>query len=308
MTRRRYLMCRPTYFEVSYAINPWMDPDTPVDRDLASAQWAELKAIYERLGHTVELIDPLPGQPDMVFAANGALVVAGSVLGAAFKNPERADEAPAYRSWFEMAGYAQVRTPKNLNEGEGDFAVVGDMILAGTGFRTEHAAHLEAQEYFGRPVISLQLVDPRFYHLDTALFALDDRNVAYYPAAFSEGTQAVLRQLFPDAVLATEADALAFGLNSVSDGRHVVVETRAVDLIAALRDRDYEVATIDMSELRKSGGGPKCCTQEIRVRNHLDRGTGHEVLSVSSDRAAASMSSRSSPGSTTTMSPASPSR
>lgn len=264
MPRRRYLMCRPTYFEVSYAINPWMDPHTPVDHDVALAQWEELRAIYERLGHAVELIEPLPGQPDMVFAANGALVVDGKVFGASFRNPERVDEAPAFRSWFELAGYADVCTPKNVNEGEGDFAVVGGTILAGTGFRTDHPAHLEVQEFFGRPVISLQLVDPHFYHLDTALFALDDSNIAYYPAAFSEGSQAVLRQLFPDAVVATEKDAFAFGLNSVSDGRHVVIESDAVDLMAALGARGYEPLPIDMSELRKSGGGPKCCTQEIR--------------------------------------------
>lgn len=264
MTCRRYLMCPPTFFEVSYAINPWMDPNTPVDHDVALAQWEELKAIYDQLGHTVELIEPLPGQPDMVFAANGALVMDGKVFGASFKNPERVDEAPAFRSWFELAGFADVRTPKNINEGEGDFAVVGDTILAGTGYRTDHAAHLEAQEFFGRPVISLQLVDPHFYHLDTALFVLDDSNVAYYPAAFSEGTQNVLRQRFPGAVIATEADAHAFGLNSVSDGLHVVVEAGAEDLIAALGDHGYEPVPIDMSELRKSGGGPKCCTQEIR--------------------------------------------
>jgi len=265
MSRRHYLMCRPTYFDVSYAINPWMDPTVSVDRDLALAQWEQLKTTYEDFGHRVDLIEPLPGQPDMVFAANGALVVDGRVFGASFRNPERVDEAPAFRAWFEGAGHIAVRTPKNLNEGEGDFAVVGGTILAGTGFRTEHAAHLEAQEFFGRPVVSLTLVDPHFYHLDMALFVLDDSNVAYYPGAFSEGSQAVLRQLFPGAVIATQVDAHAFGLNSVSDGRHVVIEAGAVDLIAALRDRGYEPVPIDLSELRKSGGGPKCCTQEIRL-------------------------------------------
>jgi N-dimethylarginine dimethylaminohydrolase len=258
-------MCHPTYFDVSYAINPWMDPAQPVDHGLALAQWEELKAIYERLGHQVDLIDPLPGQPDMVFAANGALVVDGNVFGASFRNPEREDEAPAFRAWFESAGFEYVHTPKNLNEGEGDFAVVGDMILAGTGFRTEHAAHLEAQEFFSRPVISLALVDPHFYHLDTALFVLDEANVAYYPGAFSESSQAVLRKMFPDAIIATEADAHAFGLNSVSDGHNVVIAAGAGDLCATLRERSYEPVPIDMSELRKSGGGPKCCTQEIRT-------------------------------------------
>lgn len=263
-TKRHFLMCRPTYFDVSYAINPWMDPDSPVDRSLAIAQWEELRATYERLGHTVDLIEPIPDLPDMVFAANGAFVVDGRVYGAQFRNPERADEAPIYRSWFHSAGYLDVRTPKQINEGEGDFSVVGDLILAGTGFRTEHAAHLEAQEFFGRPVVSLTLVDPRFYHLDTALFALDESNIAYYPAAFSAGSQAVLRGLFPDALLATEADALAFGLNSVSDGRHVVVATAARDLIDVLVARGYEPVPVELTELLKAGGGAKCCTLELR--------------------------------------------
>jgi N-dimethylarginine dimethylaminohydrolase len=184
-------MCRPTYFDVSYAINPWMDFGSPVDRNLTIVQWEELRITYERLGHRVDLIEPVPELPDMVFAANGAFVVDGRVYGAQFRNPERADEAPAYRSWFETAGYSDVRTPKHVNEGEGDFTVAGDLILAGTAFRTDHASHLEVQEFFGHPVVSLTLVDPPFYHLDTALVVLDESNVAYYPAAFSEGSQPV---------------------------------------------------------------------------------------------------------------------
>ena len=263
-TERHFLMCRPTYFDVSYAINAWMDPGVPVDRQRALDQWEELRATYERLGHRVDLIKPLPELPDMVFAANGAFVVDGLVYGAQFRNPQRADEAPAYRSWFETAGYSDVRTPKHVNEGEGDFAVAGDLILAGTGLRTDHAAHLEAQEYFGAPVVSLTLVDPRFYHLDTALLVLDESNVAYYPAAFSNGSQRVLRTLLPDAVIATEADALAFGLNSVSDGRHVVIAADALHLIDALADRGYEPVPVRLPELLKAGGGAKCCTLELR--------------------------------------------
>lgn len=250
---------------MSYAINPWMDPSVPVAPDLAVRQWDRLRRTYEEIGHQVSLIDPLPGLPDMVFAANGALVVDGTVYGAQFRHPERADEAPAYRAWFEAAGF-DVRSPKQVNEGEGDFVVVGDTILAGTGPRTEHAAHLEAQEILGRAVITLPLVDPRFYHLDTALFALDGQNVAYYPPAFSEGGRRVLRRLFPDAVIATEADALAFGLNSVSDGRHVVIAGAARELAAALRERGYEPVPVEISELLKAGGGPKCCTLEVRPR------------------------------------------
>ncbi len=262
-THRRYLMCRPTYFAVAYRINPWMDPTAPYDTARAVHQWSALRQVYRDLGHTVEEIEPLPGLPDMVFAANGATVVNGTVLAVQFRDPERADEAPAYRSWFETNGFA-VYDSKHTNEGEGDILPAGDVLLAGTGFRTVHAAHLQAQEVFGRPVITLQLVDPAYYHLDTALCVLDERTIAYLPSAFSPGSQAVLRRLFPDAVIATAEDAAVLGLNAVSDGRTVVLPAQATALTAALRERGYQTIGVDVSELRKAGGGPKCCTLEVR--------------------------------------------
>lgn len=283
---RHYLMCRPTYFAVEYAINPWMDPNVPVRVDAAVAQWTQLLETYRRLGHTVDLVDPVPGLPDMVFAANGATVHDGTVLGVQFRHPQRAAEAPAFLSWFSDAGFA-VHEAKHINEGEGDILRVGEYLLAGTGFRTELAAHNQAQELFGRPVITLQLVDPRYYHLDTALCVLDDGIgangdgdgddggdgraadargplVAYLPEAFSAGSQQVLRRLFPDALIATPADAEVLGLNGVSDGRRVVLPAQATGLAAQLASRGYEPIPVDLSELRKAGGGPKCCTLEVR--------------------------------------------
>jgi N-dimethylarginine dimethylaminohydrolase len=261
---RRYLMCRPTYFAVDYAINPWMDPSAPVDAELAVAQWTRLADTYRALGHEVDLIDPIPGLPDMVFAANGATVIDGKVLGAQFRYPERAAEAPAYLSWFEAAGFAAYEA-KCVNEGEGDLLLTERFVLAGTGFRTELGAHAQAQELFARPVITLQLVDPRFYHLDTALTVLGGpAGIAYLPEAFSPGSQAVLRQLFPDAILAGERDATVLGLNAVSDGHRVVMPVQAVGLAEALVARGYRPIGVDLSELRKAGGGPKCCTLEVR--------------------------------------------
>ena len=261
---RRYLMCAPEHFEVSYAINPWMDPTGVVDRARALTQWGALRQAYLDLGHEVELIRPEPGLPDMVFAANGGLVVEGRALGARFAYAERQPEGPAYLAWLAEAGLKGAVDAVHVNEGEGDFLVVGGVILAGTGFRTDPGAHAEVQELFGLPVISLTLVDPRYYHLDTALAVLDDSNVAYYPGAFSEGSREVLRRLFPDAVLASAEDASVLGLNAVSDGRNVVLASAAVELAAALRDRGYTPIGVDLSELLKAGGGAKCCTLEIR--------------------------------------------
>jgi N-dimethylarginine dimethylaminohydrolase len=261
---RRYLMCRPTFFAVTYRINPWMDPTAPYDNALAVRQWETLRQTFLDLGHTVDLIDPLPGLPDMVFAANGATVVDGRVLAVQFRDAERADEAPAYAAWFREQGF-EVVEPKHTNEGEGDILLAGEVLLAGTGFRTAHASHAETQEALRRPVISLQLVDPAYYHLDTALCVLDDTNIAYLPSAFSPGSQAVLRRLFPHAVIANAEDAAVLGLNAVSDGRTVVLPVQATHLAAELTAAGYRTVGVDVSELRKAGGGPKCCTLEVRA-------------------------------------------
>jgi N-dimethylarginine dimethylaminohydrolase len=263
---RHYLMCRPSFFTVDYSINPWMDPAKPTDSPLALLQWQRLYELFLELGHTVELIDPRPGLLDMVFAANGATVLDDRALVANFRFPQRAGESPAYQEWFEASGYPAVRTAVHTQEGEGDFLTVGRRILAGTGFRSDLAAHAEAAEFFGVPVISLTLVDPRFYHLDTALAVLDEDEIMYFPGAFSAESRAVLEELFPDAILATEADAEVFGLNAVSDGRRVLLPQAAVGLADQLRARGFEPIGVDLSELLKSGGSVKCCTLELRHR------------------------------------------
>ncbi|SCF94715.1 MULTISPECIES: dimethylargininase [unclassified Streptomyces] len=277
---RRYLTCEPRHFDVRYAINPWMREGTPVDTALARAQWESLMRVYRDLGHTVETVEPVAGLPDMVFAANAAVVIGGRVFGSRFHAPQRRPEAGAYARWFEEAAGFEVHVPQAVCEGEGDFVPVGGLVLAGTGFRTTVEAHQEAQEFFGVPTVSLRLVDPYFYHLDTALFALDDENVAYYPGAFSPGSRAVLERLFPDALLATPDDAMAFGLNSVSDGCHVIISPRATSLIEGLTRRGYVPVPVELSEFHKAGGGAKCCTQEIR-------GSSDRRLRSSSSRAGA---------------------
>ncbi|WP_405545650.1 dimethylargininase [Streptomyces phaeochromogenes] len=266
-TPRRYLMCPPAHFEVTYSINPWMDPAKPVDVPLAVAQWEDLRDRYRTLGHTVEELTPRHGLPDMVFAANGATVVDGRVLGARFAFREREPEAKAHLDWFQANGFDRVHEPVHINEGEGDFAVTASYVLAGRGFRASPLSHGEAQEFFGRPVIGLDLVDPRYYHLDTALAVLDDATdqVMYHPPAFSPGSREVLRRLFPDALLAGDEDAAALGLNAVSDGLHVLLPQSATGLFDPLRERGYEPIGMDLSELLKGGGSVKCCTQELRL-------------------------------------------
>ena len=256
-------MCPPEHFRVAYTINPWMDPRVPVDSELAGKQWQRLRETLCDLGHTVHLLDPEPGLPDMVYTANGAFVLDGVAYGARFRHPQRAPEADAHRRWYERHGWRYV-APTAVNEGEGDLAYVAGVILAGYGWRTDPAAHRELRELFGREVIPLRLVDPRFYHLDTALAVLDAERIAYYPGAFSEESQAVLRRRFPDAVIASAADAATFGLNLVSDGGHVVLNAEATGMAATLARAGYTPVPVELSELRKGGGSVKCCVAELR--------------------------------------------
>jgi N-dimethylarginine dimethylaminohydrolase len=264
-TRRHYLMCRPTYFTVEYRINPWMNPAVPTDTAAAVAEWERLLAVYRGLGHRVELIDPVPGLPDMVYAANGATVLDDRVLVANFRHAERSGEATAYKEWFQQQpdGY-EVIAASYTNEGEGDYLVAGPLVLAGTGFRTEPSAHAEAQDVLGATVVTLTLIDPRYYHLDTALAVLDDETVMYYPGAFSPGSLKTLRALYPDAILADAHEASVFGLNAVSDGRHVVLPAAAATLAAKLSARGFTPIGVDLPELLKGGGSVKCCTLELR--------------------------------------------
>ncbi|MGH3208946.1 MAG: dimethylargininase [Trebonia sp.] len=263
---RSYLMCPPEYFAVTYAINPWMRPDSPVDPRLAMRQWTALRATYEALGHSVSTIEPVAGLPDMVFAANGATMIDGTVLGVRFRHPERAAEAAAYLSWFRAHGYSPAHEPVFVNEGEGDILVAGDTVLAGHGFRSDEAAASELASLFGRPVVSLRLVDSRFYHLDTALCVLDASTAMYYPSAFDDAGRASLASLFDELIEAKDEDAEVLGLNAVSDGRHVVLAAQAVELARSLSARGFEPVPVDMSELLKAGGGAKCCTLELRER------------------------------------------
>ncbi len=255
-------MTPPAFFGVEYAINPWMDVTTKVDVHLAQAQWEELRRTYLRLGHRVDLIEPAPGLPDMVYAANGGFIANDIAIVARFRFAERAGESRAYSRWMSSAGYRPVST-RHVNEGQGDLLMVGEMVLAGFGFRTDRRAHAEIAAALEMPVIALELVDPRFYHLDTALAVLDDQTIAFYPPAFSAAAQARLHELFPDAIVVGSADAYVLGLNVVSDGLNVVLPSAAMGFAAQLRAAGFAPIGVDLSELLKGGGSVKCCTLEV---------------------------------------------
>jgi N-dimethylarginine dimethylaminohydrolase len=256
-------MCPPTFFEVSYEINSYMHVDNPVDTELAKTQWNKLHNTYASLGYDIQLIQPVKGIPDLIFTANAGLAIDGKVAVARFKNPERQGETPVNMKWFKAHGY-QTFLPKHDFEGEGDCLYSGGKLFAGSGYRTDPASHAELAEFFGREVVSLRQIDPRFYHLDVAMCPLTEDTLMYFPGAFDDESIAKLKKHFRYTIEASEEDATGFGLNAVSDGENVVLSSAAFGLTEELKRQGFNPIGLNMSEFRKSGGAVKCCTMELR--------------------------------------------
>jgi N-dimethylarginine dimethylaminohydrolase len=267
---RSYVMCPPTFFAVRYSINPWMRTDDAVDTDRAVRQWRRLRDQLVSLGHHVDVMTPVPELPDLVFTANGGIVVGDRALVPRFRHAERQGESPVFAAALRELGITEVHQATSVNEGEGDFLLTGDRFLAGTGLRSDRRGVAEVAEFFEMEVVPLTLVDPRFYHLDTALARLSGDAVAYWPGAFDARSQGLLRELFPGAVLASEEDAAELALNMVSDGSTVIMAPGRTDLGSAIADRGFHVVEIATDELRKAGGGAKCCVLE-QHRPGVDR-------------------------------------
>src|SRR5579872_1166546 len=255
----RLLMCAPDAYDLKYEINAWMSLDNRPDLSLAARQWADLYAVLTGpIGVTVELIPQAPNAPDMVFTANAGLVRGDRVLLSHFRHPERQLEVEPFRAWFEAHSYRTIAPPGGCKfEGEGDALFAGDTLVAGYLKRSDICSHRWLGEELGVPVLSLELVDGRWYHLDTAFFALTRELVVYYPGAFDSYADRVLRKNF-EMVAVSEEEALNFACNAIVLDKTVVMPARCPRLAAQLEALGYTVYQVELSEFLKSGGAAKC--------------------------------------------------
>ena len=268
MGESRFLMCPPTHYDVDYVINPWMEGNVHRSaKAVAAAQWQQLQGVLA--GHAqVEQLQPQPGLPDLVFTANAGVVVDDSVVLARFFHPERQGEEPWFQQWFESQGYRVTLLPADLPfEGAGDALLdrSGGWLWAGYGFRSELAAHPLLAEALAVEVLSLRLMDERFYHLDTCFCPLSDGTLLYYPPAFDFYSNRLIETRVPAAkrLVVGEADALAFACNAVNVGRSVILNQASAGLRQQLETRGYEVLETPLSEFLKAGGAAKCLTLRL---------------------------------------------
>ena len=255
------LMCPPEYYGIYYEINPWMSVAKQANRDVALRQWEALYDLYRDLGVTVELMKPAEGLPDMVFTANAGVASGDLFIASNFRHPERRGEEEHFCAWFEAHGYRVERLPKDcFFEGMGDIKLYRDLLFAGFYFRSDIRSHLLVGERAGKLVVSLELADLRFYHLDTCFCPLDDELVMYFPPALQEYSQKAVQHHTSAQLEVGEVDALAFACNCVVVDRHIILNQASPALREALEARGFTVHQVPLSEFLKAGGGAGCLT------------------------------------------------
>ncbi|MFI6580132.1 dimethylarginine dimethylaminohydrolase family protein [Embleya sp. NPDC050493] len=271
---RHYVMCPPVFLDAPATDRSPARPDLrglsaetgfPARTSAAMGQWERLRGTLIALGHRVSLVSGRPGLPGMVFAARAATVVGGRVLGARPRAADRSAETPVYLEWFDRHGFRTSLEPVFAHEGESDLIPAGPRLLAAAGPLTEPAAHAEAEAFFGLPVLPLELADPRFGRLGSALTVLGEHTAAYYPGAFTPRAQRRLARIFPERIEVDEADALALGLDAVSDGHSVLLGDATPALAARLAGRGFRTIELDMSAFAAHGASVRSCVLELRA-------------------------------------------
>jgi len=266
--KQKIMMCAPTFYGVDYVINPWMEGQHgKTDRDLAQKQWEALRDKLSAYAD-IKLIEPQPGLPDMVFTANAGLVWDNKVVVSRFRNKERQGEEPFFANWFQAQGLEVAAWPQEVPfEGAGDalWDRALPLLWIGSGFRSDVNAPPLLEKIFGRKVVQMKLVDPRFYHLDTCMCPLAGGYLMYFPAAFAPESRALIEAMVPTAkrIIVEEEDAAQFACNTVQLGSHVFMNGASDSLQAKLRAAGFEAHPTPLTEFLKAGGTAKCLTLKL---------------------------------------------
>ncbi|MDZ4318236.1 MAG: arginine deiminase-related protein [Phenylobacterium sp.] len=282
MATPHYLMTDPAHFEVSYQINPWMDPvlwraDASACARAAAGSDA-LRHAIEAAGGKVEMIPAEAGLPDLVFPANAATVLDGRALMARFAHPERrGEEAPFLTAFHALRDRGVLHEvaelpPGVIHEGAGDalWDRARGWFWGGHGQRSTLAGLKAHADFFGQEVVALELATPHFYHLDTCMRPLDGGHILYYPPAFTDRALMTLRErVAPDLLIETDrAAAEALCVNAVNLGDTVIMAKAPPSLRTALAARGYRLVEVDLSPFIMSGGAAFCMSLRLDLTSH----------------------------------------
>jgi len=259
-------MCKPLYFDsLDYVINPWMSPGT-INEDHAMREWNHLVDAYKKLGITTEIIDQQKGSPDMVFATDQGIVQGKNVLLSRFRCDERKDETTHYEKRFLKNDYTIKYLPQDVYfEGNGDSYLWNDKLFVGIGYRADKKTCETVSKLLDVEVIPLEIIDPKFYHLDVGFFPLNNETIFYYPPAFSQKSRGVIKKIVPHLIEFTKDEAYGFCANSVVTDHHVLHQKDNPTFQKKLKELGYASVEIEIDEFMKSGGGIHCLTNVLKA-------------------------------------------
>lgn len=279
------LMSGADYFSNNAAINPFMHSSQSIDLERAKQEHKSIREALHKAGIKVVTVAPPEGCQDGVYTANWALVRGNKALISKLPNARKNEEPYAAQTLRDL-GKEIVHLPVERFSGQGDALPCGDLLFAGSGYRTDVSAHELIQRELGFKVISLQTIplknwfgkpitnkdsgwpDSFFYDIDLALAVIKPATstqkglIAWCPKAFTKESQRVIRGL--DQIQAIEVSLNeaknAFACNLVSTGKTVVMSAHVPELQARLKAHGLKIITPEISELAKGGGYIRCTT------------------------------------------------
>jgi N-dimethylarginine dimethylaminohydrolase len=257
-------MCPPDYYGIHYEINPWMDLAQQAEHAIATDQWTRLYNYIQDAGAVVSLLEPVEGLPDLVFTANAAMIFERRALISRFRHRQRQGEEPYNRRWFAEHGFEVVDVPENFSfEGAGDALFCGDTLYAGYRMRSDAAGHQQIGSMLGVRVIPVELIDARYYHLDTCFCPLKGGEAIWYPPAFDEYGQRAIREHVGTLIEVKQSEAERFACNAVVIDRCVITNTGCEELHESLAALGYLPIATRLGEFVKAGGSAKCLTLRL---------------------------------------------
>lgn len=258
----KILMCEPTYYEIAYEINPWMDTSQKVNKTLAQEQWSHLKMTLENCGADVELINPRPNLPDMTFTSSAALVHGSKIFLSHYRYPERQGEEEHFKAWFELSGFEIYTEDEQSFEGASDALFLNQTLFAGFGFRSEQRFYARLEEYNISHIVYCELKDPDFFQLDLAFCPIDHNRAIWYPNAFSTTAQTNMQKQ-AELIAIPKNEAHRFACNAIVLDDKIIIPSDCPKTKKLLTSLNFTVFECPMSEFIKAGGACKSLTLQL---------------------------------------------
>lgn len=247
------------YFDIEYKINPWMQEDVEISFDKANEQYNAIIQAFKDENIPYKISKPAP-YPDSVFIADSGFLINNIFICTNFKYKERQREVIYWQNFFQEQGYETVILPSSvLFEGTGDLIYTNSQVFLGHGIRTNLEAVKHIKPFIQKDIFPIELINDRFFHLDTCFFPIDDKNILLYKDAIAPESLKKLKEKY-NIITAEKKEAMNFALNIFRYEKTLFLNKGNPKTKKLLEEYGYKVAPLDLSEFIKAGGAIKCMT------------------------------------------------